>query len=62
MWIGQMIQSKGRKDRLDERQRANYVTFIEDTCKYLHTNSNKKVGMLWDEEGHFIMIKRTIHQ
>lgn len=41
-----MIQSKGRKDRLDERQRANYVTFIEDICKYLHTNSNKKVGML----------------
>lgn len=41
-----MIQSKGRKDRLDERQRANYVSFIGDTCKYLHTNSNhKKVGM-----------------
>ena len=46
MWTDQMIQSKGGKDRLDERQRANYVSFTGDTRKYLHTNSNhKKVGM-----------------
>ena len=37
-----MIQSKGRKDRLDEKQRANYVSFIGDTGKYSHTNSNHK--------------------
>lgn len=36
-----MIQSKGRKDRLDERQRANYVTFIEDTCVYIQTATRK---------------------
>lgn len=41
-----MIQSKGRKDRLDERQRANYVSFTGDTGKYSDTNSNhKKDGM-----------------